>query len=62
MMSDLLQNSNLANMKVEFYKDIGITSKKPEITQPVTSIVKGKRVLVVDDVADTGHSLSLIHI
>lgn len=60
IMSDLLQNSNLANMKVEFYKDIGITSKKPKITQPVTAIVKGKRVLVVDDVADTGHSLSAV--
>jgi uncharacterized protein len=57
IMSDLLQNSNLANVKVEFYKDIGITSDKPKITQPVTSIVKGRRVLVVDDVADTGQSL-----
>lgn len=60
IMSDLLQNPNLANMKVEFYKDIGITSKKPKITQPVTAIVKGKRVLVVDDVADTGQSLGVI--
>ena len=57
VMSDLLQNPNLANMRVEFYKDIGITSKKPKITQPVTASVRGKRVLVVDDVADTGHSL-----
>ncbi len=57
IMSDLLQNPNLANMKVEFYKDIGVTSEKPKITQPVTAIVKGKRVLVVDDVADTGQSL-----
>lgn len=60
VMSDLLQNSNIANMKVEFYKDIGVRSKKPRITQPVTSQVTGKRVLVVDDVADTGHSLKVV--
>ena len=57
IMSDLLENSNLANMKVEFYTNIGITAKTPKITQPVTSQVTGKRVLVVDDVADSGHSL-----
>lgn len=57
IMSDLLENSNLANMKVEFYTNIGVTAKIPRITQPVTSEVSGKRVLVVDDVADSGHSL-----
>ncbi len=57
VMSDLLENPNLANMKVEFYKNIGVTAQRPKITQPVTSEVVGKRVLVVDDVADSGHSL-----
>jgi len=60
VMSDLLQNPNLANMKVEFYKDIGVRNKKPRITQPVTVEVVGKRVLVVDDVSDTGHSLRIV--
>ena len=57
VMSDLLENPNLASMKVEFYKNIGVTAKRPNITQPVTSDIVGKRVLVVDDVADSGHSL-----
>ena len=57
IMSDLLENPNLANMKVEFYTSIGVTAQRPKITQPVTSDVIGKRVLVVDDVADSGHSL-----
>src|SRR5260370_20803518 len=60
VMSDLLQNPNLANMKVEFYKDIGVRNKKPRITQPVTMEVVGRRVLVVDDVSDTGHSLRVV--
>lgn len=59
VMSDLLENSNLANMKVEFYTNIGVTAKTPKITQPVTSEVSGKTVLVVDDVADSGHSLQV---
>jgi hypoxanthine phosphoribosyltransferase len=57
VMSDLLENPNLASMKVEFYKNIGVTAKRPKITQPVISDIVGKRVLVVDDVADSGHSL-----
>jgi uncharacterized protein len=60
VMSDLLQNPKLANMKVEFYKDIGVRNKKPLITQPVTMEVRGKRALVVDDVSDTGHSLRVV--
>src|SRR2546429_3265939 len=60
VMSDLLQNPNLANMKDEFYKDIGVRNKKPRITQPVTMEVVGKRGLVVDDVSDTGHSLRVV--
>lgn len=60
VMSDLLENQNLANLKVEFYKDIGVRAKLPKITQPVTSEVAGKVVLVVDDVADSGHSLRVV--
>src|SRR5713226_7823815 len=60
IMSDLLENQNLANMKVVFYKDIGVRNSEPTITQPVTSDVTGKRVLVVDDVADTGLSLRTV--
>lgn len=60
VMSDLLGNQNLANMKVVFYKDIGVRNKKPVVTQPVTSEVRGRRVLVVDDVSDSGHSLRVV--
>src|SRR5260370_39089713 len=60
IMSDLLENQNLANMKVVFYRDIGLRNKRPVITQPVSSRVKGKRVLVVDDVSDTGHRLRVV--
>jgi hypothetical protein len=60
IMSDLLENPELANVKAEFYLGMAKTKSEPVITQPVSVSVKGKRVLVVDDVADTGKSLRLV--
>lgn len=60
VLSDLLENPNLANVKAEFYLDIYKTIEKPRITQPISTSVKGKGVLVVDDVADSGKSLKLV--
>ena len=60
VISDLLENPNIANVAAEFYVDVAETKGKPVITQPVSVSVKGKRVLVVDDVADTGESLRLV--
>ena len=60
VLSDLLENPQLANIKVEFYAGISETKSEPIITQPVSVSVMGKKVLVVDDVADTGESLYLV--
>ncbi len=60
VLSDLLENPNLANVKVEFYLGIAETKGEPTLTQPVSVKVAGKKVLVVDEVADTGKSLQLI--
>jgi len=60
VISDLLGNPRLANVTAEFYVGVAETKGKPVITQPVSVSVKGKKVLVVDDVADTGESLRLV--
>jgi len=60
VMSDLLENPEIANVKAEFYLEVAKTKGEPVITQPVSVSVRGKRVLVVDDVADTGKSLRLV--
>ena len=60
VMSDLLENPRVANVAAEFYIGVAETKGKPVITQPVSVSVKGKKVLVVDDVADTGESLRLV--
>ncbi len=60
VISDLLENPRLANVTAEFYVGVAETKRKPIITQPVSISVRGKKVLVVDDVADTGESLRLV--
>jgi len=59
-MSDLLENPQIANVKAEFYLGVAKTKGEPVITQPVSVSVRGKKVLVVDEVADTGKSLRLV--
>lgn len=60
VLSDLLENPCLANVKAENYIGIGKTRDKPALTQGVSVCVAGKRVLVVDEVADSGGSLKLV--
>ncbi len=60
VMSDLLENPDIANVKAEFYLGVAETKGEPVITQPVSVSVRDKKVLVVDDVADTGKSLRLV--
>jgi len=60
VLSDLLDNPNLANVRAEFYLGVAETKEEPILTQPVSMNVAGKRVLVVDEIADTGKSLKLV--
>jgi hypoxanthine phosphoribosyltransferase len=60
IMSDLLENPEVASVKAEFYGGVAETKGEPVITQPVSAPVKNKKVLVVDDVSDTGKSLALV--
>jgi hypoxanthine phosphoribosyltransferase len=60
VLSDLLGNPNLANVKAEFYLSVAETKGEPALTQPVSTAVSGMRVLVVDEIADTGESLKLV--
>lgn len=62
IMSDLLENPELANVKAEFYLGVAKTKGEPVITQHVSVSVRDKKVLIVDDVADTGKSLHLVRL
>jgi hypothetical protein len=60
VLSDLLGNPNLANVRAEFYVGVAERKCEPALTQPISVAVAGKRVLIVDEVADTGKTLKLV--
>jgi len=59
ILSDLLENTHTANIKIEFYTGIEKTARKPVVTQAISEDIYQKNILVVDDVADTGESLKV---
>ncbi|MEE1930077.1 phosphoribosyltransferase [Streptomyces sp. TRM 70351] len=58
-----LDCKNLHLVNVEFYTGVGTTLPMPVMLAPVPNVVdfSEKRVLIADDVADTGKTLKLIH-
>jgi hypoxanthine phosphoribosyltransferase len=58
-----LDVKNLHVMNVEFYTGVGTTLPMPVMLPPVPNLVdlSDKKVLVADDVADTGRTLKLVH-
>jgi uncharacterized protein len=52
---------NCGALNVEFYTGIGTVLDAPEVLPPALDIeyLKGRRVLLVDDVADSGRTLKL---
>ena len=59
ILSDLLENTRTANIKIEFYTGLAKTGAKPIVTQPISDVIAKKNALVVDDVSDTGESLKV---
>ena len=58
--SDLLENPCLTTARTECYHGLGKSRETPVLAQPVSMPITGKKVLIVDDVADTGRSLKLV--
>src|SRR5512146_162803 len=58
-----LSVKNLHLMNVEFYDGVGTTLDMPVMLPPVPSAVdfSAKKVLIADDVADTGRTIELVH-
>lgn len=57
LISDLLEIQDVMITRSEYYTDVGKRRERPEITQPIHGKISGRRVLLLDDVADTGESL-----
>jgi hypoxanthine phosphoribosyltransferase len=59
ILADLLSVSQVAIFRIEFYTDIAKSGMQPAITQFLNVDIKGKKVLVIDDVSDSGQSLKI---
>lgn len=57
LLADFYGNRRTANIKIEFYDNTSRSIDGPIITQEISENVEGKKVLIVDDVADSGKSL-----
>lgn len=57
---DYTQIAELASLGVKFYSGINERLTEPSIYQTLPTSVKGKRILLFDDVADTGESLLFV--
>lgn len=58
-----LDCKNIHLVNVEFYTGVGTTLDMPVMLAPVPDAIdfSGKKVLIADDVADTGKTLKLVH-
>lgn len=59
ILCDQLGVMRLASVQIEYYTGVNRTSRSPQVIYPLNAEVSGLRVLVVDDVSDTGTSLKV---
>jgi len=58
-MVDYLNVKELSSFQIEFYTGIGQTARTPVITQSLPVSVRNERVLIFDDIVDSGETLEL---
>ncbi|PIR59143.1 MAG: phosphoribosyltransferase [Candidatus Pacebacteria bacterium CG10_big_fil_rev_8_21_14_0_10_56_10] len=58
-LADFLKIDQLSSIQVEFYTGIGQRGQTPVITQSLPVQIKGERVLVFDDIVDSGKTFAL---
>lgn len=56
---DFLDVKTVSSIQIEFYSGIGQTYKTPVITQSLPVSIKDEKILVFDDIVDSGESLRL---
>ena len=58
IIEDILGIGNMTSIEVKLYKGINNRGEEAKIAQPLPVSVRGLSVLLVDDVSDTGTTLS----
>ncbi len=59
ILTDLLESADFALIQIEYYSGINQTWKEPILKQCLNTPLTDKKVLLVDDVSDSGRSLKL---
>jgi len=60
IISDQLNIKKLASLQITYYSGLYEKKEKPEVLFPLNAEIKGLKVLVVDDVSDSGHSIMAV--
>ncbi|MEM0193454.1 MAG: phosphoribosyltransferase [Metallosphaera sp.] len=60
LFADILNMKNIKYIDIKFYRDVGKTESKPVIKAVYVNDLDNKKVLVVDDVSDTGETLEAV--
>jgi hypothetical protein len=60
IMSDQLNIRKLASLQIIYYTGLNTKRDEPEVLFPLNAQVEGLKVLVVDDVSDSGNSLIVV--
>ena len=60
IMSDQLDIRKLASLQIIYYTSLNTRKDEPEVLFPLNAQIKGLKVLVVDDVSDSGNSLIVV--
>jgi hypoxanthine phosphoribosyltransferase len=59
ILTDLLKPSQTTTITIQFYTDIATQNLQPILKQPLTIPINGKKILIVDDISDSGLTLNL---
>jgi hypoxanthine phosphoribosyltransferase len=59
ILSDLFFTRDTANVKVDLYRGIYTRDQSPQVSQKIPMDMKWERPLLVDDISDTGDSLTI---
>ncbi len=59
LFADFFCNRKTANLKIEFYDDTSQREAEPIIVQEISEDLNNKTALIVDDISDSGKSLTI---
>lgn len=60
VLADYLNIPTIDSIQVKLYRGIGKTFKKPQILQELKGDITGERILLFDDVADSGQTIEFV--